>query len=257
MDSVTTISALGDNYIYLYKCGQNNAFVVDPGDSSAVLSVLEEQGLVLTAALATHHHFDHIGGIRDLKKKTGCEIIDSDKNAIPVTGRVINDKEGREVCATKIQVIATPGHTRDSVCYYLLPSKDNESGILFTGDALFIGGCGRPIECHAQTMWNSLRKIAALPDNTLVYPGHDYTEENYEFALTIEPNNTTTKKRLQEIKGLQNQGRLTVPSTVAQEKTTNIFLRADTPQIKTAINMPNSTGADVFAELRRRKNVFG
>ncbi|MHC4912036.1 MAG: hydroxyacylglutathione hydrolase [Planctomycetota bacterium] len=257
MDSVTTICALGDNYIYLYKCGQNNAFVVDPGDSSAVLSVIEEQGLVLTAALATHHHFDHIGGIRELKKKTGCEVIARDRNTISVTGHTVNDKDILEVGATRIQVIATPGHTRDSVCYYLQPSKDNESGILFTGDTLFIGGCGRPIEWDVQAMWNSLQKIAVLPDDTLVYPGHDYTEENYEFALTIEPNNTTTKKRLQEIKELQNQGRLTVPSTIVQEKTTNIFLRADTPEIKLALHMPNAVDVEVFAELRRRKNVFG
>ncbi|UCF43756.1 MAG: hydroxyacylglutathione hydrolase [Planctomycetota bacterium] len=257
MDSVTTICALGDNYIYLYKCGQNNTFVVDPGDSSAVLSVLEERDLVLAAVLATHHHFDHTGGIRELKKKTGCEVIGLDRNTIPVTNRFVKGKDALEVCATRIQVITTPGHTRDSVCYYLQPSRDNQSGMLFTGDTLFIGGCGRPIECDAQTMWNSLRKIAGLPDDTLVYPGHDYTEENYEFALTIEPNNTTTKKRLQEIKERQNQGRLTVPSTVAQEKTTNIFLRADTPAIKIAINAPNAVGAEVFAELRRRKNVFG
>jgi hydroxyacylglutathione hydrolase len=257
VDSVTTISTFGDNYIYLYRCGQNNAFVVDPGDSSAVLSVLKEQGLVLAAALATHHHFDHTGGIRELKKKTGCEVIGPDRNTIPVADRVVNDKDVLEVCAAKIQVIATPGHTRDSVCYYLQPPKGNESGILFTGDTLFIGGCGRPIECEAQIMWDSLQKIAALPDDTLVYPGHDYTEENYEFALTVEPNNTTTKTRLQEIRERQNQGQLTVPSTIAQEKTTNIFLRADTPEIKTALDMAKAADAEVFAELRRRKNVFG
>lgn len=250
MDSVTTICALGDNYIYLCRCGQDAAFVVDPGDSSVVVGVLEEQGLVLTAALVTHHHFDHAGGIRELKEKTGCEVIGP-------AARIVNDKDVFEVGAAKIQVIATPGHTRDSVCYYLQPSKGNEGGILFTGDTLFIGGCGRPIECDARAMWDSLRKIAALPDDTLVYPGHDYTEENYEFALTIEPNNTIMKKRLQEIRELQNQGRLTVPSTVAQEKATNIFLRADTPEIKTALHMPNVAGAEVFAELRRRKNAFG
>jgi len=244
MEPIITIPALGDNYIYIYCYHQDNAFVVDPTSATAVLKVLEKHGLNLTHVLATHRHFDHTAGMEDLKKKTGCEITRSEK-----TGML-------EIANVNVQVITTPGHTQDSVCYYVQPFQDN-SGILFTGDTLFIGGCGRPIECDASTMWHSLQKIAALPDDTLIYPGHNYTEENYEFALTIDPNSDVVKKCLQEIKERQKQGKPTVPSTIALEKSTNVFLRADTSEIKLTLDMPNATSVEVFSELRRRKNIFG
>jgi hydroxyacylglutathione hydrolase len=244
MEVVITISALGDNYIYLCRYYQNNAFVVDPGDARVVLRALEKYRLNLTDALTTHRHFDHTAGIEDLKKQVGCKVIVGGKAGIFHIDNV------------NIQIIATPGHTQDSVCYYLRLSEEH-SGVLFTGDTLFIGGCGRPIECDASIMWNSLQKIAALPDSTLVYPGHDYTEENYEFALTIESNNRVVKKCLQGIKEWQKLGKPTVPSSIGQERATNVFLRADDPEIKSALDMPNAAAVEVFAELRRRKNAFG
>ncbi len=256
MEPAITLSALSDNYIYLCCYHKNNAFVVDPGECFAVLDVLEDQGLALTMVLATHHHFDHVSGVKELKKKTKCEIIGPDKNSIFIIDRVVRDRDVIEINGGKIVVIATPGHTQDSVCYYVQPSPKN-SGMLFTGDTLFIGGCGRPIECDASIMWDSLQKIAALPDDTLVYPGHNYTEENYEFALTIEPNNTLVQKCLQKTKERKSLGKPTVPSNIGQERATNIFLRADDPEIKAVLNMPGADAAEMFAELRRRKNIFG
>jgi len=244
MKPVITIPTLGDNYIYLYRYDQHDAIAIDPGKIRIVLKTLKEQELNLTDVLATHHHFDHTAGIGDLKKRTGCNVITANKTGILHIGNL------------NIQIIPTPGHTRDSVCYYIQPAKD-QSGILFTGDTLFIGGCGRPIECDASTMWDSLQKIAALPDDTLVYPGHDYTEENYEFSLTIEPNNTLVKKALRTIKDWQESNKPTVPSNIGQERATNVFLRSDDPVIKSALGMPNATPAEVFAELRLRKNAFG
>jgi hydroxyacylglutathione hydrolase len=244
MEPVITIPALGDNYIYLYRYNQKNAFVVDPGDARAVLKALEKHSPNLTHALATHRHFDHIAGMENLKKKTGCKMFGGERAEILHIGNV------------SIRVISTPGHTRDSVCYYVQPSEKH-SGVLFTGDTLFIGGCGRPIECNASTMWDSLQKIVLLPDDTLVYPGHNYTEENYEFALTIEPNSKVVKKCLQGIKEWQKLGKPTVPSRIGQEKATNVFLRADAAEIKSALDMPNATASKVFTELRRRKNIFG
>ncbi len=244
MEQVITIPALGDNYIYLYCYCGDNAFAVDAGDAGAVLKALEKYKLNLTNVLSTHHHFDHTAGIEELRKKSGCGVIAGVK------------AEVFKIDSVNIRSIATPGHTRDSVCYYVQPSEKN-GGVLFTGDTLFIAGCGRPMECDCSIMWKSLQIIEALPDDTLVYPGHNYTEENYEFALTIEPDNKVVENRLQEIRERQKSGRPIVPSSIRQEKATNVFLRAGDPKIKAVLNMRDAADAEVFAELRKRKNIFG
>lgn len=249
MNSVTTIPALGDNYIYLYQCGDNSAFVIDPGDSKPVLPLLEKRNLELSAVLITHGHSDHCAGARDLKKKTGCQIIGPQSSGIPGIDRIVEDGEILELNGTKVRVIATPGHTSTSVCYYVEPTEDRP-GILFTGDTLFMGGCGRPFECDTKTMWTSLQKIAALPDDTLICPGHDYTQENYQFALTIEPDN-------QPVKNLLDKADFSPPSSIAREKQTNVFLRANDPKIKKALQIPTASAPQTFAELRQRKNIFG
>ncbi len=258
MEPVITIPALGDNFIYLYPYHGDCAFVVDPGDAGPVFKSLEKYKLNLTHALATHHHFDHTAGIESLKKKTGCTVPGQKPEILHLDELFI-------------KIIAAPGHTRDSVCYYLAPSQQH-SGLLFTGDTLFIGGCGRPMECAPSILWDSLQKIAALPDDTLVYPGHDYTGENYEFALTIEPDNKLVQKCLQQIIGnkktacsacselVEVSGHSEsnwIPSTIGHEKETNIFLRCGDPKIKKLLNMPAASDAETFAELRRRKNIFG
>ena len=256
MESVITIPTSGDNYIYLYQYEKNNALAVDPCNSSAVLNSLNEHNLDLTTILITHHHWDHTGGVSDLKKKTGCQIVGADKHRIPAMDRLVEDKQILSIGKIKIHVIATPGHTNTSVCYYVPVSSENRHKILFTGDTLFVGGCGRILESNARTMFDSLLKLASLSGDTLVYCGHDYTEENYEFALTIEPDNRIVRQRLQEIQQTIRAGKFTVPSTMLQEKTTNIFLRSNTDEIKNALKMPNAEAAEVFAKLRRRKDVF-
>ncbi|MHC4438537.1 MAG: hydroxyacylglutathione hydrolase [Planctomycetota bacterium] len=256
MNSVITIPALGDNFIYLYRYNQSDALAVDPCDSSLVLRALKEHGLNLKAILITHHHWDHVGGTNELKRKTGCEVIGADKRRIPGIDLVVTDEQVLSVSERKIRVIATPGHTSTSVCYYMEPLAGNENGILWTGDTLFVGGCGRLLEQDAQSMWDSLQKLASLPDDTLVYCGHDYTLENYEFASGIEPGNQIVKERLDQIRQLLTQGKLTVPSSILLEKSTNCFLRAGTPELKTALGMPDAQAVEVFAELRRRKDVF-
>ncbi len=255
MERVISIPALGDNFIYLYRYDNNNVLAVDPGDYSSVTEALKKHDLNLTTILATHHHWDHIGGISELKKRTGCRVIGSDKQRIPDIDDLVEDGQIITIGDTKIQAIATPGHTHTAVCYYLLPSND-DAGILWTGDTLFIGGCGRLLECNAQTMWDSLQKLAALPNETHIYCGHDYTLENYEFALTIEPHNKAVKKRLNEIKHIQQHGEFPIHSTISQENETNIFLCAGTSKIKNALNMPQAGDVETFAELRRRKDIF-
>ena len=256
MDPLITIPALGDNLIYLYRYGRNNAFVVDPSDGLLVLRIIEKQGLKLTDILVTHHHWDHIAGAAELKRKTDCRIMGGDERRIPGVNCVVRGGDVLTIGDVKVQVIATPGHTCTSLCYCVPASSDNTNGILWTGDTLFVGGCGRIFECDAQSMWDSLLKLASLPDQTLVYCGHNYAVENYEFALSIEPDNQAVKQRLQEVTQAQRQGRHTVPSTMLQERQTNPFLRADKTELRTALGMLYAEPAEVFAELRRRKDVF-
>jgi hydroxyacylglutathione hydrolase len=256
MDSVITIPALSDNFIYLYRYNQTDSFAVDPCDGSLVLRVMKERDLNLKMILITHHHWDHAAGIDELKQKTGCKVIGADKRRIPSIDLVVADGQILPVSDRKVRVIATPGHTSTSVCYYMEPSADNENGILWTGDTMFIGGCGRLLETDAQSMWDSLQKLASLPDDTLVYCGHDYTLENYEFASGIEPGNHVVKERLERIRRMLKRGEQIVPSTILQEKTTNCFLRAGTPELKAALGMPQAQAVEIFAELRQRKDVF-
>ena len=253
---VITIPACGDNFIYLYPSNKDHVFAIDPCDASAVLGALKKNALKLTTILVTHHHWDHIGGVEELKKKTGCQVIGADKSRIPGIDQVVDDGQILTIENGKIQVIATPGHTKTSVCFYMYPPNSNQPGVLFTGDTLFINGCGRILESNAQTMLNSLLKLASLPDDTLVYCGHDYTVENYEFALTLEPDNKAVRKCLEEVKQAVSEDRQIVPSTISEEKQTNPFFRAATSEIKTALNMSGAKTEDVFAELRRRKDVF-
>jgi len=255
MTNVIVIPVL-DNFIYLHPCGGGRAFVVDPGDASAVLQALPQHHLSLTAVLATHHHWDHIAGAADLQVKTHCELIGVGHTLVPSPNRIAADGDVLTRGEVTVHAIATPGHTQDSVCYYV-PAQGGNSGVVYTGDTLFVGGCGRRLEGDAPTMWQSLQRLAALPADTLVYCGHDYTLENYEFAVTIDPANRRFQERLAEVQKATEYGRFTVPSTIAQERATNIFLLADHSQIKAALGMPNAGPAEVFAELRSRKDRFG
>lgn len=261
-NDVITLKALsagrltaGDNFIYLWLYDETKALAVDAGDAEAILRAIKEHKLTLTHILLTHTHYDHTAGAAKLKQATNCRIIGTDKNRIPDIDQPVADGEILTFAKSKLQVIATPGHTRTSACYYVHPLLERP-GLLFTGDTLFVAGCGRVFECDAQTMYSSLLKLASLPDQTLVYPGHDYTIEDYEFALQIEPDNKAVKDALQHVRQQIAAGGYTVPSTIGLEKTTNPFLRAQTAQIKAALNMPGAPDADVFAEFRRRKDFF-
>lgn len=256
MDIIITIPALGDNLIYLVRYNGTDSFVVDPGDASPVLRILKKHGLSLREILLTHHHWDHVAGAGELKRKTGCQVVAGEGRGSHDVDRMVEDGWILEMGNARIEVLATPGHTRTSVCYYMQPSNEIQKGMLWTGDTLFVGGCGRLFECGPQTMWDSLLKLASLPGDTLVYCGHDYTVENYEFALSIEPDNEVIKQRLDEVRRAKSRGEQTVPSTILREKATNPFLRADVPELKAALGMTNARAVDVFAELRRQKDIF-
>jgi len=257
MADATTVLSCGDNYIYVYRYAGSEALVVDPADAALVLDALGRAGLTLTTILVTHHHWDHTAGVVALKSETGSEVVSADQQRIKGTDRVVADGDTVTVGAVEIAVLGTPGHTRSSVCFYLGPRAAGEVGVVWTGDTLFVGGCGRPMECDASVLWRSLAKIAALPAETLVYCGHDYTAENYAFALTIDPDNEALGRRLEAVEEAAGKGLPSVPSTVAQEKATNIFLRAGEATIGKTLGMAGAPAERVFAELRRRKNVFG
>jgi hydroxyacylglutathione hydrolase len=256
MSKVSILKAWEDNYIYLFAYDRSRALVVDPGDDRLVLQALASAGLELTHILVTHHHRDHIAGIKTLKEQTGCEIVGSDQKRVSAISRLVKHGDRLQLGSVLIDVIATPGHTRSSVCYYCPPGKDDPNGRLWTGDTLFMGGCGRLFECSSAVMWQSLQKICTLPDATLIYGGHDYTKENYQFALTIEPDNPEMKQHLSELRRPECPGKETPPTTLAQEKQTNIFLRSGYAEIKSNLGMTQSDPAAIFTELRARKDRF-
>ena len=241
MTSIEILTAFGDNYIYLVEYEPQSCFVVDPGDAEPVQAFIRQHNLKLTHILTTHHHSDHIGGIGELKKTSGCEIIGPDKQRIAGIDTFVQDGDVLEVGEMSIRCIATPGHTATEVCYYGT-GKEFDTPVLFTGDTLFVCGCGRLFECDGETMFKSLQKLAGLPGETLIYPGHNYTGENLQFALTVEPDNDALKKKLNAVQQQNQHNRPTVPSTLANEKQLNPFLKA--------LNWQE------FAELRKKKDMF-
>ncbi|MCK9356057.1 MAG: hydroxyacylglutathione hydrolase [Dehalococcoidia bacterium] len=247
MHSVAVIGTLADNLTYVLE-RDGGAVVIDPGEASPVLRHLGTTGSKLLAVLCTHGHFDHIAGIGELVAGTSCDVVQPGETDAGSDDRVT-------VGSFMFTVLRTPGHSTDSVCLYL-PGGDGAPGDVFTGDTLFVGGCGRLLTRSPQTMWASLEVLAALPGETGVYPGHDYTLENYEFALTLEPDNREVRQRLQQVRALVEAGKQAVPSTIREERATNPFLRAGDPALKAALGMPHASDVDAFAEIRRRKDRF-
>ncbi len=247
MHTVTTLGTLADNYTYVIAA-DGEAVVVDPGEASPVLRALERSGARLLAVLCTHAHFDHTGGSDELSRRTGCDVM------LPDTYPLDAGVELR-VGPFGFTVLRTPGHSLDSVCLYL-PPGEGQPGDVFSGDTLFLGGCGRLLTRSPEMMWSSLQRLAALPPETRVFPGHDYTLENYEFAVTVEPENRLVRSRLEEIRTLIEADMSTVPSSIGLELATNPFLRAGAPEMKRALGMEGAADVAAFAELRRRKDRF-
>jgi len=227
---------LGDNYIYLLVVGQE-ACVIDPTAAEPVEMLLSQHHLTLKLILNTHHHFDHVGGNNTLHRSFGCPII-AGSNQIPNVNKYVQNGDLIPFADRQIKVIATPGHTRDSLCFYIA----GQPGLLFTGDTLFIGGCGRVLGGSASQLWTSLNSLAQLPDDTLIYPGHEYTLENYAFSLHLEPDNQALLDHHQLFEHrLGNQG-YAYPSTIAIEKQTNLMIQ--------------QKSAQDFIVLRQKKELF-
>ncbi|MGX1198428.1 hydroxyacylglutathione hydrolase [Parvibaculum sp. MBR-TMA-1.3b-4.2] len=245
---------LNDNYGYLVHEPKSGATAaIDTPDAKAIEKALKEKGWTLTHILNTHHHYDHAGGNEELKAKTGCTIIGPKGEAAKIPGldRAVGDGDMVELGEARARVFDVPGHTAGHVAYYF-----EEDGVAFVGDTLFALGCGRLFEGTPEQMWTSLSKLMALPDDTIVYCAHEYTQANARFAVTVDPENTALAARAKEIDAKRARGEWTVPTTIGLEKATNPFLRAADPKLRHAIGLDAASDVEVFAETRHRKDNF-
>ncbi|CCQ74752.1 hydroxyacylglutathione hydrolase [Magnetospira sp. QH-2] len=251
---IIQIPALTDNYIYLlHDNDSGKTAVVDPAMAQPVLSVLNERDWTLDYILCTHHHRDHVGGNEDLKMVTRCQIVGAASDTDRIPGLDLGLKEGDLFALGNLtaQVLDVPGHTMGHIAFWFA-----EAEALFCGDTLFSLGCGRLFEGTPQQMWASLEKLRALPDSTQVYCAHEYTNDNADFALSVDPANQDLQLCAAEVKRQRENGQSTVPSSMAIEKRCNPFLRPDQPDLQMALGMTGLDPASVFAEVRRRKDAF-
>lgn len=243
---------LKDNFgILVHDRDSGVTLSIDAPDAAAVLRALHETGWELTHILVTHHHADHTAGISALKTATACTVIGPGAEAQRIAGldQEVAEPDTLSLGTLKAAVIDTPGHTIGHVSY-LFP----EAKVAFVGDTLFAMGCGRVLEGTAEMMWRSLKKLAALPPDTTLYCGHEYTVSNGRFGLSIEPDNAALKARLAEAEALRAEDRATLPTRVDLELETNVFLRPDQRSVRERVGLPIAPDWKVFAELRERKN---
>ncbi len=248
------LPVLSDNYVYLIRdAGSGACAAVDPAVAGPVMAALGRLGWQLSHILCTHHHADHVGGVAEIKRATGCTVIGAAADTHRIPGIDVKVGEGDTVTlgAHTARVIETPGHTSGHIAYWF-----EKAGALFCGDTLFSLGCGRLFEGTPAQMWASLLKLRALPDDTRVYCGHEYTNDNVAFALDLDPGNAAIKRRGAEAQALGDAGRPTLPARLGDEKAANPFLRADDPGLKQAVGLAGHDAVAVFAEIRRRKDVF-
>ncbi|MBA3446660.1 MAG: hydroxyacylglutathione hydrolase [Pseudaminobacter sp.] len=227
--------------------------LIDAPEEAAILAAVNRTGWTPTVILTTHHHGDHVEANLALKQKFGLRIIGPEAEAAKIPGLDDTVEDGSVIPFgnEEIRVIATPGHTAGHISYHLPRSR-----VAFTADTLFALGCGRLFEAPPAVMLQSLKKLTALPPETVVYCGHEYTQTNARFALTIDPTNLALKERAEKIDRLRAEGRPTLPTTIAEELATNPFLRWGDKAIRAHLGMENASDEEVFAEIRKRKDAF-
>ncbi len=251
---IEQFSCRTDNFgVLIHDTATGATASIDAPEENPILDVLEDRGWQLTDIFVTHHHADHVEANLALKKKFGVKITGprDEADKIPGLDEAVGGGDRFRFQDYDVEVIATPGHTLGHICYYL---PDAETA--FTADTLFALGCGRIFEGTPAQMHQSLQKLAALPDDTVVYCGHEYTEANARFALTIDPGNQQLVQRATDVYGLRATGKPTLPTSIGLEKVTNPFLRTGDPQIRQLLEMEDECDEAVFAEIRRRKDSF-
>ena len=257
MLEIVQIPVLQDNYIFLLHTAESGeTAAVDPAVAEPVLDTLAQKGWRLTHILNTHHHGDHVGGNLALKRATGCRIVGAakDRARIPGIDIEVGERDVVHLGKHRGQVLDVPGHTLGHIAYWFA-----EEDALFCGDTLFALGCGRLFEGSAEEMWGSLLKISALPPSTRIYCAHEYTQANARFALTVEPGNFQLVARSDQIDSLRKQGLPTVPATLAEELTTNPFLRPQSTEIRLKVDRGNAedlSDVKIFARIRQMKDEF-
>jgi hydroxyacylglutathione hydrolase len=245
---------LSDNFgVLVHDPDTGATAAIDAPEAAPVETALKETGWTLTDILVTHHHADHTGGIDALKQKYRCRVVAPAGEAakVPAVDETVREGDKVKVGKLSANVIETPGHTLGHIAYWFHGDK-----VAFVGDTLFSIGCGRVIEGTPAQMWESLKKLRDLPDDTAIYCGHEYTLSNIKFALTVEPNNSALSAREAQAKQQVQEGQPTIPVTIGDEKLANPFLRADRPDVAAGVGMAGKPAVDVFAEIRARKNKF-
>lgn len=251
---IVTVPCLADNYAYLaHDAATAATAVIDVPDASAVLNALRGRGWRATHVLITHHHDDHIAGVESLSAATGARVFGAraDAHRLPALEEGLVAGDRIRIGLEEAHVIDVPGHTVGHIAFHFPLSR-----ALFSGDSLMSCGCGRLFEGTPAQMWQSLSNMATLPDDTLVYSGHEYTASNIRFAQSVDPDNAALADRAARVAALRAQGLPTLPVSLAEERATNPFLRATDPAMKRRLGMPDASDADCFAELRARKDSF-
>jgi len=249
---IVTVPCLSDNYAYLVH-GPDGTALVDAPEAGPIIAALDARGWSLDTIMITHHHHDHVGGVAELRDKYGCAVIGpaAEEDKLPKLSRSLTPGETGGTGEERFEVIAVPGHTLGHIAYHFPDAQ-----AVFTADSLMALGCGRIFEGTPEMMWESLSRIMALPPETVVYSGHEYTKANAAFATTIEPENQALMLRIEEIEAARAKGRSTAQVPLSVELETNPFLRAGTESVKQAVGMAEKSDPEVFAEVRARKDRF-
>ena len=250
---IVVVPCLSDNYAYLLREGASGAVaLVDAPEAAPVRGELDRRSWRLSSILITHHHDDHVAGLEELRDD-GVEVVGAaaDAHRLPPLDRQVSDGESFDFAGSEVMVLDVSGHTMGHVAYHVPAAR-----AAFTADSLMALGCGRVFEGTMERMWESLSKLAALPDDTAICSGHEYALANARFALTVEPDNDALRTRAEAIEAGRARGEASVPSTLAEERATNPFLRASEPAVKERLGMAGAPDVEVFAEIRRRKDAF-
>lgn len=251
---IVTVPCRSDNYAFLIHDGETGrTALVDAPETAPLVAALEARGWGLDELWITHHHGDHVEGVEDLRQRYRCQVTGAaaDSHRLPALDRAVGDGDGFDFSGERVEVLDVSGHTVGHIAYYVPGAS-----VVFTADSLMALGCGRVFEGTFTQMWESLSKLAALPPETVVCSGHEYTEANARFALTIEPENPDLISRRDAVLAARGAGTPTVPSTLSEELKTNPFLRAARPEVKALIGLPDASDAEAFAEIRQRKDRF-